>query len=1201
MELQELTSDQREAIDNFGPNSWFVEELFSQYQSNPDIVAEPWKSYFHTLTGQAVEAHKTNGTSAHVAVSSITMPKPMAGEEATPLRGVPAKIVENMSASLTIPTATTFRAVPVKLLDENRRIINQHLQKTNRSKISFTHVIGWALIKALKKYPSLNSAFTVLDGEPHVIRKPQIHLGLAVDLEKKDGSRSLIVPNIKRANEMNFQQYVAAYDDIIRRARANKIEPSDFVGTTMTLTNPGTVGTIASNPRLLLGQGAIIATGAIDYPAEFHAMSDPMLAQLGIGKVMNMTSTYDHRIIQGAESGMFLQYVHQLLIGAEAFYEEIFESLRMPVRPAQWSKDTMPVQTGNGHDFEVFEKHAQVWKLINMYRVRGHLLADLDPLTDKMQAHPELDSATYGFTVWDYDRAFLTDGLGGTKTARLREILEILQQTYCDKIGVEFRHIQSPEEKEWLQTRMESTRNQPQFDGESKRRILSRLVASESFEKFIHTKFVGHKRFSLEGSETIIPLLDFLARKSVENGIREMVLGMAHRGRLNVLTNLIGKPYYRVFSEFEGHIDATSPQGSGDVKYHLGATGQYQTENGTITISVAPNPSHLEFVNPVVEGIVRAKQTRMPNAQNKAVLAVLIHGDAAFAGQGVVAETLNLSQLKGYRTRGTVHVIINNQIGFTTTPEDSRSSTYATDVARMVQAPIFHVNGDDPEATLWVTLLALEYRQLFEKDVVIDVYGYRRHGHNEGDEPGYTQPLMYKTIKAHPSVMKLYGERLIREKIVTSEEFDQMQQSVWSEMSEALEMAKQKSVHFQSETPLAITQRDLQAVHVAPHTHVDASMLEAVIRGLTTIPENFSIHPKLQNFLDQRRRMLTGDGEADWAFGEALAFGTLLLEGVPVRLSGEDVVRGTFSQRHLAFTDVNSGHEYNPLNHMDPQQARIEAVDSALSETAVLGFEFGYSIADPLALVLWEAQFGDFANVAQPIIDNFIVSAHAKWQLASHLVLLLPHGYEGQGPEHSSARLERFLTLCAEDNLIVGNVTTPAQYFHALRRQLTHQPKKPMILMTPKSLLRLPEARSKKAEFTSGEFQEIIDDASVNAESCRKVILCSGKLYYELLKYRSSQSMVDVAIVRVEQFYPYRSDRMKTILSRFTNAKEVVWTQEEPQNMGAWSFLAPRLSEDLASHQRLSYAGRAPSASPAPGSLAVHTAQQEHLIRQAFA
>ena len=988
----------------------------------------------------------------------------------------------------------------------------------------------------------------------------------------------------------------------MRRARQNKIDPSDFAGTTITLTNPGTVGTVSSNPRLMLGQGAIIATGAISYPAEFHAMSASTIADLGISKVMTITSTYDHRIIQGAESGLFLKRVHELLLGAEGFYEEVFDHIRMPVKPAKWEADK-DVQTSRGiSDLDQIEKQARFLQLINMFRVRGHLLANLDPLTHAVPYHPELDSATYGFTVWDFDRTFITGGLGGLRTAKLKDTLEILHQTYCDKIGVEYRHIQSPEEKAWLQERMESTRNLPSFDRETRVHTLKNLIKAEKFEKYVHTKFVGHKRFSLEGSETLIPILDYLLHLCADDKVQEVVLGMAHRGRLNVLANIIGKPYRKIFSEFEGRIDPNSSQGSGDVKYHLGATGQFQTRNQKpVKVSVSPNPSHLEWVNPVVEGVVRAKQTHMPGQFNKNVMAVLIHGDAAFAGQGVVAETLNLSQLRGYKTRGTIHVIVNNQIGFTTTPDEARSSTYASDVAKMIQAPIFHVNGDDPEAALWVTQLAFEYRQLFEKDVVIDVFGYRRHGHNEGDEPGYTQPLMYKTIKEHPSVKTLYAKRLVTEKIMGDEEIEAMEGEVKAFMDQAFEASKSATEVLEPETPLAITLEQVQAVVPTHETRISEDLLRRVVEGCTRIPESFSIHPKLKAFIEHRKNLLTDDtASVDWAYGEALAFGSLLLEGTPIRLSGEDVSRGTFSQRHLVLTDINTGNEYLPLNHMESDQATMESVDSLLSEAAVLGFEFGYSIADPLSLVLWEAQFGDFANVAQPMIDNFIVSSAAKWQLHSQLVMLLPHGHEGQGPEHSSARLERFLTLCGEENMIVCNLTTPAQYFHALRRQIKGATGKPLVIMTPKSLLRMPEARSRRIDFTEGKFEEIIDDTSADKSLVRKVVLCSGKVYYDVLKYASEKGVKDVALVRLEQFYPFAEKRMKTVLASYAKATQVCWLQEEPKNMGAWRFLESRLKESLSTDQQLSYAGRSDSASPAPGSLSVHQRGQEGIIREAL-
>ncbi len=1203
MEEQKFSEKELAEIEKFGPNGWFVEELLTNYKNNSSALGDTWLDYFDEIQGKLTsrKSNPISTPSTAAPLSNLPMPKLLPGEEAIPLKGVGAKIVENMTYSLSMPLATSFRTIPVKLLEENRTIINQYLKKLNRGKVSYTHLIGWALIKALKAMPAMNNSFGILDNEPHVVKKSEIHLGLAIDLEKKDGSRALLVPNIKRANRMSFAEYFAAYDDLIRRARNNKIEPMDFMGTTLTLTNPGTVGTVASNPRLMPGQGAIIATGSIDFPAQYHGMSDNNLSAMGISKVMQITSTYDHRIIQGAESGLFLKKIHELLLGEENFYTEIFDSLHLPIKPALWKVDNYPQANGHARDFDLIQKQARVLELINMFRVRGHLLANLDPLTPQIHYHPELDSATYGFTLWDYDREFITGGLGGHQTATLKEILETLHQTYCNKIGVEFRHMQSPEEKAWLQEKMESTRNSADFDLEQKKQILRKLIQAESLERFLGTKFVGSKRFSLEGSEITIPILDFLLQLSSEHEVKEIVLGMAHRGRLNVLANIIGKSYQKIFSEFEGHADPHSAQGSGDVKYHLGATGYYPTRNGnSVKISVAPNPSHLEWVNPVVEGIVRAKQARMPGERNKSVLAVQIHGDAAFAGQGVVAETLNLSQLQGYRTRGTVHVIINNQIGFTTTPEMARSSTYSSDVARMVQAPIFHVNGDDPEASLWVTQLAFEYRQKFEKDAVIDVYGYRRHGHNEGDEPGYTQPLMYKIIKSHPSVKAIYAEQLAKEKLLTADEIKLIESEIHEKMEASLDAAKQKSLPFVSDAPLAISEEDLSNILPTLETKISEDMLNQVVEGITRIPTDFHLHPKLQSFISGRRKFSEEGGLADWALGEALAFGSLLLEGTNIRFSGEDISRGTFSHRHLVLTDMNNDQDYIPINFISEKQAKIEAVNSLLSEAAVLGFEWGYSIADPLKLILWEAQFGDFSNVAQPIIDNFISSSKSKWQLPSSMVMLLPHGYEGQGPEHSSARMERYLQLCAEDNLIVCNLTTPAQYFHALRRQIKAMTQKPLVIMTPKSLLRSPDARSSRHDFTNGIFNEVLDDTPQNRTDIKRVVLCSGKVYYDLLKFRTQNKRTDTAIVRVEQLYPYPTDQIRDLLIHYRHAQTVVWCQEEPKNMGSWQFLFERLLGDIRPDQKLFYAGRLASASPAVGSLNKHQREQEDLITQAF-
>ncbi len=1204
MKSSDFTKEQKEELEKFGANTWFVEYLHKQYEENPSELPEQWQSFFGKVTGKE-HSNGKNKPAPHQGnlKDNTKTPPPGESDKLQIIAGSAARILDNMNMSLTIPVATSQRTIPVKLLEENRVIINNYFHKKNLGKISFTHLIAWAVVKGLMTNPAMNNSFTEINGKPNLIKRSAINLGLAIDIEKKDGSRSLIVPNIKSVNLMNFEQFYKAYDDIVVRSRKGLIDPSEFLGTTVTLTNPGTIGTISSVPRLMLGQGTIVATGAIQYPAEYQAMSMETISALGISKVMNITSTYDHRIIQGAESGLFLKEIHDLLLGSDFFYEEIFEDLKIPMQPLAWKTDTHPGAFANHGNTEETEKQGRVLQLINLYRVRGHLIADLDPLGSPTPYHPELDPATYKLTLWDLDREFITGGFSGLRTATLRQILHILQKTYCEKIGVEYMHIQNPAEKIWLQSKMEPVTNTPNFSTSQKKMILQKLIIAETFEHFIHNKFIGHKRFSLEGSETLIPVLDLLLNEASDGGIHEVVLGMAHRGRLNVLSNIIGKSYESIFSEFEDIQDPYSIEGSGDVKYHLGASGKYKTSGGkSITVSVASNPSHLEWVNPVVEGIVRAKQTRLGDAkEHRKVMSVLIHGDAAFAGQGVVAETLNLSQLSGYRTGGTVHIIINNQIGFTTTPEDARSSVYATDVAKMIQAPIFHVNGDDPEAALWVTKLAFEYRQLFKKDVVIDMFGYRRHGHNEGDEPGFTQPLLYEKIKNRPSVRELYSNRLLDQKSLSSDEINNMNNDVYNQLNAAFDKIRRKSTEFNSDAPLAVSKETMASVTPVKNTGIDEATLKTVVDGITTLPKDFAVHPKLKKFLEKRTEILDGSLEADWAFAESLAFGSLLLEGTPVRLSGQDSVRGTFSQRHLALTDIQTGLEYFPLNHISPKQAKLEALDSFLSEAAVLGFEYGYSTADPLALVLWEAQFGDFANGAQVIIDNFIVVSYEKWKLPNSVVMLLPHGYEGQGAEHSSARLERFLTLCAQDNIQVCNLTTPAQYFHLLRRQIKQAMMKPLIIMTPKSLLRLPEAKSPKIDFVNGKFMEVIDDAYVGKKKfAERVIITTGKVYYDLLKFRDEHKIDDVAIVRMEQLYPYQSVMIKEILSGYSNAKDVVWVQEEPKNMGAWNFLASRLMNDLAPGQTLRYVGRPESASPAVGSSKKSTKQQIDLVEAAF-
>ena len=1202
--MTELTKEQKEELEKFGANTWFVEYLYKQYQENPSGVPDQWKNFFNNVNGNENGNGKKNHSAVLTpAIDRVEFPMPGENDETQIIAGSSERILENMTSSLSVPVATSQRSIPVKLLEENRMIINRYMLKRQSRKISFTHIICWAIIKAVPKVPVLNYAFSIVDGKPIIIKRKSINLGLAIDIEKKDGSHSLIVPNIKNIDKMKFTEFVEAYEDLVKRTRKGKIDPNEFLGTTITLTNPGTLGTVASVPRLMVGQGTIIATGAIQYPAEYMAMSPATISGLGVSKVMNITSTYDHRIIQGAESGLFLKEVNDLLLGNNDFYEGIFNSLKIPAQPLTWKTDYQPGAFNQSSNTEEIEKQARVLQLINMYRVRGHLIANLDPLNEQCVYHDELDPATYKLTFWDYDREFITGGLVEGKTATLREILDILQKTYCENIGIEYMHIQHPEEKRWLQRKMEPLKNIPNFSPESKKTILNKLITAESFEHFIHNRFIGHKRFSLEGSETLIPVLDFLLNLAAEHNIKEAVLGMAHRGRLNVLANIIGKTYDSIFSEFEDIIDPESIQGSGDVKYHLGAAGEFKTKNGKIiTVSVASNPSHLEWVNPVVEGITRAKQTRLGDSKShRKIMSVLIHGDAAFAGQGIVAETLNLSQLSGYRTGGTVHIIINNQIGFTTGPEDARSSVYATDVAKMIQAPIFHVNGDDPEAALWVTKLALEFKQEFKKDVVIDLFGYRRHGHNEGDEPGFTQPLLYEKIKNQPSVREIYAGTLLKNKVLSSEEIEEMQNKITDSLSQAFDRIKKKATSFNTDVPLAVSKEKIESAVPVKDTAISEEILKKVVLGITRLPDDFAIHPKLKKSLDLRKTFINGETEAEWAFAESIAFGSLLYEGTPVRLSGQDSVRGTFSQRHLALSNVQTGEEYIPLNHMFGNQAKIEPLDSLLSEAAVLGFEYGYSTADPLALVIWEAQFGDFANGAQVIIDNFIVASFEKWQMPNSVVMLLPHGYEGQGSEHSSARLERFLILCAEDNMQVCNPTTPAQYFHLLRRQIKRVERRPLIIMTPKSLLRHPEAKSPKEDFITGTFKEIIDDPVENKHDVERVILASGKVYYNLKKYRNDNNLDEKAvIIRIEQLYPYKNEQIKDILASYSNTKKIVWVQEEPMNMGAWNFLVPRLSEDLFKGQRLYYAGRPESASPAVGSAKISMQQQKDLVEKAF-
>ena len=1214
-------ADEHTTPEPLGPNAWLVEEMHEQYRTDPSSVSESWREFFADYRPPGRPAPLAAGapgaaapaapaaTSAPAAPSSTPTSdaKPAEGEPpGEPIRGVGARIVANMDASLGVPTATSFREVPAKLLEINRNVINGYLGRTRGGKVSFTHLIGYALVRAIADHvPNLNNSFVEgPDGSPRIVRNQHVGLGIAIDMEKRDGSRSLIVPNIANADTLDFAGFMAVYDDLIRKAKTNKLTVDDFAGVTVTLTNPGTIGTERSVPRLMPGQGAIVGVGSLTYPTGFAGADPRTIADLGISKVITISSTYDHRIIQGAESGLLLKKVDELLLGGDDFYEQVFRSIGVPYEAVRWRQDSNP----SDHTTALVEKQMQVSTLINMHRVRGHLIADLDPLAAKPpEMHPELDPATYGLTIWDLDREFLTGGdvgiyasVGGTRRLQLGEILRILRDAYCRTVGIEYMHIQEPEEKRWIQEQVEGAPTK--LPVEDQRHILGRLNAAESLEKFLATKYLGQKRFGLEGAESLIPTLDALLEQAADAGLDSAVLGMSHRGRLNVLANIVGKSYSQLFREFEGYVDPDSIQGSGDVKYHLGEEGVFEARSGsTLPLSLAANPSHLEAVDPVVEGMARARMDEIPFDPSRRfpVLPILMHGDAAFAGQGVIAETLNLSLIKGYRVGGTIHVIVNNQLGFTTPPESARSSEYCTDIAKAVQAPIIHVNGDDPEACVRVARLAFAYRQRFHKDIVIDMVCYRRHGHNEGDDPSYTQPQMYRTIDELRSVRKRFVETLVRRGDFSLDEAESALADFQARLQSALDETRQGAP---DEEYVAAPHPPSKGVlpHVA--TGIDRGVLDRVYAALSATPEGFTVHTKLAKQLAARDKMFA-EGQVDWALAEAFAFGSLLVEGTSVRLAGQDSRRGTFSHRHSTLFDYETGAEYVPLNALaNPPETELWIYDSLLSEYAALGFEYGYTVKNPDALVMWEAQFGDFANGAQIIIDQYIVAAEDKWGQTSGLVMLLPHGYEGQGPEHSSSRIERFLTMCAEDNIQVCQPTTAAQYFHLLRRQIHREVRKPLIVTTPKSGLRDKRWRSSVDSLLSGSFEELLNDAStaIDPSKVTRLVLASGKIGQEATTMRDELGL-DVAVARVEQLYPWPYEAVEKELARFPHVTEVVWLQEEPENMGPWNSVKGRLYEALGDRYTVRRISRPDEASPATGSHAIHAQEQNMILAAAFA
>ncbi|WP_241566494.1 multifunctional oxoglutarate decarboxylase/oxoglutarate dehydrogenase thiamine pyrophosphate-binding subunit/dihydrolipoyllysine-residue succinyltransferase subunit [Mycolicibacterium elephantis] len=1179
--------------------------------AKPPQPAEPKASTAKTSAPKAPETKDDKPASTKLKGGAPAQPKakaqePQAGDgETQVLRGAAAAVVKNMAASLEVPTATSVRAIPAKLMIDNRIVINNHLKRTRGGKISFTHLIGYALVQAVKKFPNMNRHFAEVDGKPNAVTPAHTNLGLAIDLQGRDGNRQLVVAGIKNAETMRFGQFIAAYEDIVRRARDGKLTAEDFSGVTISLTNPGTIGTVHSVPRLMRGQGAIIGVGAMEYPAEFQGASEERIAELGIGKLITLTSTYDHRIIQGAESGDFLRTMHELLL-SDDFFDEIFRELGIPYEPVRW-------RTDNPDSIE--DKNARVIELIAAYRNRGHLMADIDPLRldkNRFRSHPDLDVLTHGLTLWDLDREFKVNGFAGTEYKKLRDVLAVLRDAYCRHIGVEYTHILEPEQQQWLQERIEGRHDKPTVA--QQKYILSRLNAAEAFETFLQTKYVGQKRFSLEGAETVIPTMDAVIDQCAEHGLDEVVIGMPHRGRLNVLANIVGKPYSQIFSEFEGNLNPSQAHGSGDVKYHLGATGTFIQMFGDndIEVSLVANPSHLEAVDPVLEGLVRAKQDLLDKGDDEngfTVVPLMLHGDAAFAGQGVVAETLNLALLRGYRTGGTIHIIVNNQIGFTTSPSDAKSSEYCTDVAKMIGAPIFHVNGDDPEAAVWVARLAVDFRQKFKKDVVIDMICYRRRGHNEGDDPSMTQPAMYDAIDRKRGVRKTYTEALIGRGDISLKEAEDALRDYQGQLERVFNEVRELEKH--PIAPSASVETD-QMVPAGMHTGVDKSLLARIGDAHLALPEGFTVHPRVKPVLERRREMAY-EGKVDWAFAELLAFGSFLAEGKLIRLSGQDTRRGTFSQRHSVIIDRKTGEEFTPLQLLtidpdgNPTGGRFMVYDSALSEFAAVGFEYGYSVGNPDALVLWEAQFGDFVNGAQSIIDEFISSGEAKWGQRSDVVLLLPHGHEGQGPDHTSGRIERFLQLWAEGSMTISVPSTPANYFHLLRRHGLDGIHRPLIVFTPKSMLRNKAAVSDLKEFTEAKFRSVIEEPTFaegdgDRGKVRRMLLCCGKLYYELAARKKKDERDDVALVRIEQLAPLPRRRLAETLDRYPNVEEYFWVQEEPANQGAWPTFGLTLPEvlpdKLGGIKRIS---RRAMSAPSSGSSKVHAVEQQEIIDEAFA
>jgi multifunctional 2-oxoglutarate metabolism enzyme len=1165
------------------------------------------------ITKADVLAAAGNG---HGTASAPPAAAPRAAAGAQLLKGGAAALARYMDESRSIPTATSFRTLTVTTLDERRK----QLKNAGR-KVSFTHLIAYAIaLAATDDMPVMANHFTEVDGKPHRIDDGACNLGLAVDVEKKDGSRTLMVPVIRNAGGLSFAQFLDAYNALVEKARTNTLTADDLTGGNVSLTNPGGIGTIASVPRLMTGQGTIIATGSIAYPPGLGNIG----AIIGAEKVMTMTSTYDHRIIQGAESGRFLQTIESYLQGDNGFYERVFEDLgvelpELPAPPAPAAAaaaqtpaapEVAPVAVPAAPDEALLQAVQAATSLLKAHRTHGHLAAKLDPLGREAEGEPALDPDPLGLTpeiMAKIPARILRMYVPG---ATLADALPHLRETYCGPIAYEIEHIASHSQRLWLREAIESGTFRKPLTHDEQKALLKRLTEVDALERFMHKAYLGQKQFSIEGLDMTVPMLDEIIQLSATQRAREVVIGTAHRGRLNILAHNLGRPYDTIFAEFEGASTlepiTTIPQGgTGDVKYHHGAQGSYQLQSGeSIIVRLESNPSHLEFVGPVAEGATRAAQTTRQgphtHQDTNAAMPVILHGDAAFPAQGVVAETFNLQALDGYTVGGTIHIIQNNQVGFTTDPEDSRSTTWASDLAKGFDVPIIHVNADNAAACIAAVRLAFAFRQEFGHDFLIDLIGYRRFGHNEADEPAYTQPEMYQVIKNHPSVRELFAKQLIASEVVSEQDSTEMTDAVWAVLSEQHQQLKEQ-IAAAKEVEHATGEYQLDRT-ASPEvkTAVSAERLQVLNEELLTVPDGFTVHPKLVKQLEQRHEAVkTGKGII-WAHAESLAFASLLTEGIPIRLTGQDSERGTFSQRHLVLHDPKTGQEHCAMQHLPGSLAPMELHNSPLSEMACLGFEYGYSQEAPETMVLWEAQFGDFANGAQVIIDQFITPGLAKWGQTSRLTMLLPHGYEGSGPEHSSARLERFLQLAAEGNIRVANCTTPAQYFHLLRRQARIAKQRPLVMMTPKSLLRLPQATSTLQELAEGRFRPVLPDTTVEPANVKRLLLCSGKIYYDLAGDALRAENPGVAIGRVELLYPFPQQEILDLIGSYPALEQVVWVQEEPRNMGARAYMSPRLLQVLPEHLQFGYVGRPERAASGEGYPVAHAAEQHRIVTKAL-